>query len=750
MMIRIKKLLQNRWIKWPLILLSGGFFLFLCFYASIYFGFFGTLPTTKELSSLKQAEATQVLDKDGHLIGKYYIFDRQPITYEDLPQHLIDALVATEDVRFYEHDGVDNISLFRVFFKTILLRDKSSGGGSTITLQLAKNLFGRKKYRLFSTVINKLKESFIAKRIEDIYSKKEILTLYFNTVPFPDNTYGIESASQKFFNKPTHQLTLSEAAILIGTLKANHSYNPRLFPERSQLRRDIVLQQMVKYKYISTARADQTMNQNIALDYQYFNHDLGLAPYFRSAVKKELNELLKNHKKPDNTPYDLYNDGLIIYTTLDAKMQFLAEEAMKEHMQVLQKDYEKSYGTTAPWNNNKELVDNAVKDLTMYKNYKSQGLTENQIKDSLSKKKDIELFEWEGNITKMASSLDSLQHYLKFLNAGMIAIEPSTGAVQAYIGGIDYRYFKYDHVSQSKRQVGSTFKPFVYTAAIEHGLKPCSYFSTREITYTNLDNWTPKNASEEEDPYLNYTLEKALSTSVNTIAVKVLNEVGISKVVDQVRKLGISDSLSEKPAMALGTDGIKIKDLAGAYASYVNQGKVVQPYYISKIEDKNGNLITSFEPEIAETPAYNDYTRQVLLEMMKSTVEKGTATRLRTTYQLDNDIAGKTGTTQDNKDGWFVGITPNLVTVTWVGNDNYNIGFKTTTLGQGANTALPVFAKLYQKMSRDVVFNPITKSKFEEPSKEVLQDLDCKSEKRDNLLKRLFSKKTKKRKFNKE
>ncbi len=749
-MITIKKVVQKKWIQLGSLLLGSLILLFFCFYGSIYFGFFGKLPSKEELSSLKQAEATQVLDKDGHLIGKYYIYDRQPITYEDLPQHLIDALVATEDVRFYEHDGVDNTSLLRVFFKTILLRDKSSGGGSTITLQLAKNLFGRKKYRLFSTVINKLKESFVAKRMEDIYSKKEILTLYFNTVPFPDNTYGIESASQKFFNKPTYKLTLSEAATLIGSLKANHSYNPRLFPERSQLRRDVVLKQMIKYEYISSNRADQTMNKPIELDYQYFNHDLGLAPYFREEVKKELVKILEKHKRPDSSTYDIYNDGLIIYTTLDSKMQFLAEEAMKEHLQVLQKEYETSYGSTAPWKNNNALIKTAVKHLDLYKKLKELGLSEAQIEDSLSVKKDIELFEWEGNTTKKISSIDSLQHYLKFLNTGMIAIEPTTGAVQAYLGGIDYRYFKYDHVSQSKRQVGSTFKPFVYTTAIENGMKPCTYFSTKEITYTNLDNWTPKNAGEEEDPHLNFTLEKALSNSINTIAVKVLNDVGIPKVIEQVRKLGITDSLSQEPAMALGTDGIKIKELAGAYASYVNAGKGVTPYCISKLEDKNGNIIASFEPEVTETPSYSDYTRQVLLEMMKSTVEQGTATRIRTTYKLENDIAGKTGTTQDNKDGWFVGITPNLVAVTWVGNDNYNIGFTTTTMGQGANTALPIFAKLYQKMNQDPVFDIITKSKFEEPSEEVLRDLDCKPEKRDNIFKRIFGKKKKKKKFKKE
>ncbi len=746
-MIMIKTLLQKRGVKWSVFILIGFICTGICFYLSIYFGFFGKLPSKEELSSLKQAEATQVLDKDGHLIGKYYIYDRQPITYKDLPQHLIDALIATEDVRFYEHDGVDNTSLLRVFFKTILLQDKSSGGGSTITLQLAKNLFGRKKYRLFSTVINKLKESFIAKRIEDIYSKEEILTLYFNTVPFSDNTYGIESASRKFFNKSTYQLTLSEAATLIGTLKANHSYNPRLFRERSQLRRDVVLQQMVKYQYISPHRSNQAMSHPITLDYQYFNHDLGLAPYFREEVKKELSQILEKYKKPDSTLYDIYNDGLIVHTTLDYKMQSLAEEAMKEHMPVLQEQYEKSYGTDAPWKNDQALVQNAIKNLTIYNVYKEQGLTETQIEDSLSIKKNLELFEWNNNITQKASSLDSIQHYLKFLNTGMIAIEPTTGAVKVYIGGIDYRYFKYDHVSQSERQVGSTFKPFVYTAAIENGMKPCSYFSTKEITYTNLKNWTPKNASIQNDPHLNFTLEKALSNSVNTIAVKVLNEVGIPTVVDQVKKLGVTTPLSEEPAMALGTDGIKLKELAGAYASYVNKGKSVKPYYISKIEDKHGKLIASFEPRIADSSAYSDYTRQVILKMMKSTVDEGTATRLRTTYKLKNEIAGKTGTTQDNKDGWFIGITPKLVTVTWVGNDNYNIGFKTTALGQGANTALPIFAKLYQKMNKDTTFDVYTKSKFEKIPEQILKDLNCKPEKRDNFFKRLFGKKKKKRVF---
>ncbi|WP_299184532.1 transglycosylase domain-containing protein [uncultured Aquimarina sp.] len=744
----IRVLFKKKWIKYPLISLGGFIFIFIIFYGSIYFGFWGNIPNKDELSSLKQAEATQVLDKDGRLIGKYYIYDRQPITYDDLPNHLIGALVATEDIRFYEHNGVDNVSLLRVFFKTILLSDKSSGGGSTITLQLVKNIFGRKDYGVFSIVVNKLKESIVAKRIEDLYSKEDILTQYFNTVPFPDNTYGIESASQKFFNKSTKELTLSEATTLIGSLKANHSYNPRLFPERSQLRRDVVLRQMVKYGHITQNAADQVMNKNIVLDYQYFNHDLGLAPYFREEVKKELIQILKKHKKTDSTLYDIYKDGLIIHTTLDYEMQSLAEKVMKDHMRNLQNVYEKEYGLKAPWKGNTKLLDNTIKRLPIYKKYIEQGLSENQIKDSLSVKQEMELFEWEGNITKKVSTRDSVQHYLKFLNAGMIAIDPKDGSVRAYLGGIDYRYFKYDHVSQSKRQVGSTFKPFVYTAAIENGMKPCTYFPLKEVTYTNLEDWTPKNSSTEQDPYLNYNLETALSNSVNTIAVKVMDEVGVTNVLDQIKKMGIDEELPEQPSIALGTAGIKIKELAGAYASYVNKSKGVQPFYITKIQDRNGNLIASFEQEKRET-AYSDYTRQVMLEMMKSTVDNGTAIRLRKTYGLKNEIAGKTGTTQDNKDGWFVGITPKLVTVTWVGNDNYNIGFKTTKQGQGANSALPIFGKLYQKMNENPVFDPITKSSFEKTSNSILEDLECKPEKRDNFLKRLFSKKKKRKKFKK-
>ena len=748
-MSMIKKIWSNKWIKWMLILTSVAVLFLIGLYISIYVGLFGKVASLEDISSIKQEQATQLLDKDEKLIGKYYIYDRQPVRFEDLPKHLIEALVATEDSRFYEHDGIDNISLMRVFVKNLILQDKSAGGGSTITLQLAKNLYGRTDYAFFSMLINKFKESIVAQRIEEVYSKDEILTLYLNTVPFSDNTYGIESASLKFFNKSVKDISVNEAATLVGTLKANTYYNPRTHLDRSRDRRNVVLSQMKNYGYLSQDSLTYYSDQALELDYRSFNHDLGLAPYFRAEVKKQLESILDTLINPEGEKYDLYKDGLIVHTTLDFKMQQLAEAATREHMSKLQANFERSYGNNSPWGTNSKLLKSAIAKLPQVKTYKANGLSDAQIKDSLSVKRSTDLFRWKGDTIKKISTIDSLKHYLKFLNTGMLSVEPTTGAVRAYIGGIDYRYFKYDHISQSERQVGSTFKPFVYTAAIDNGLDPCTYFSLNKVTYTDYDNWTPSNSgSDEEDIYINYTIENALSNSVNTISVKVLEEVGIKKVLEQVKKMGISKQLPNEPSLALGVAEISLKDLTGAYASYLNNSKAVTPYLITKIEDKFGNVIATFKPEISKKEAYSDYTRQVLLEMMKSTVNKGTASRLRSTYGLNNEIAGKTGTTQNNKDGWFVGLTPNLVTITWVGNDNHSIGFKSTGMGQGANSALPIFAKFYQKLNKDSDYKSITGAKFEKPSEQVLSDLDCEPTKRDGFIKRLFKKKNKKKKFN--
>jgi len=741
MLERIKKSPKLKWAIGGLLILIS---IPLLFYISIYFGFFGKIPTSKELSELKQSEATQVLSNDGKLIGKYYIFDRQPIAYEQLPQHLIDALIATEDIRFFEHGGIDSRSLFRVFFKTLLLQDKSSGGGSTITLQLAKNLYGRKNHGL-GIVVNKLQESIIAKRLEDIYSKKEILTLYFNTVPFSDNTFGIESAAMKFFDKHTRELNLVESAVLVGMLKASHYYNPRIFPERSRLRRDVVLVQMRKYDFLSESELKLAKQKDLVLDYHYYSHDQGLAPYFREQLRQDVSGILDTLKTKNGEAFNIYRDGLIIHTTLDFKMQELAEEAVHTQMAALQKTHENSYGNKAPWLTNKEIILDAVKRTDIYKKLNKEGLSDDEILANLGREtREMELFNYDGQELVNASTLDSISHYLKFLNTGFLALEPATGAVKAWVGGVDFEYFKYDHVSQSKRQVGSTFKPFVYTAALENGMEPCTYFSPNEVTYE--DGWTPSNSgSLSDDPYMNFNLKTALSHSINTIAVKVLMETGIDKVNEQAKKMGIESKLPKVPSLALGTAELNVKELAKAYTSFVNNGKPSTPYYITKIEDGNGNVLAEFKPEIPKTRVISEVNRQVMIEMMKATVNEGTATRLRNTYKLQNDIAGKTGTTQSNKDGWFVGITPKLITVTWVGADDHRIGFRNTAIGQGANSALPIFALFLQKLNEEKEFNEITQARFKTPSAEVAEMMDCEVSKRDGFFERLLTNPEKKK-----
>ena len=740
---------RKRWIKWPLVVFCTGILFLTFLYICIYLGVFGPVPSKKELSSINNEQATQVLDRNGLLIGKYYVYDRQPASYEDFPKHLINALVATEDSRFFEHDGIDNVSLFRVFIKTIILQDESSGGGSTITLQLAKNLFGRKDYPVLGIVVNKFTESIIAKRLEDLYTKEEILTLYLNTVPFPDNTYGIESASRKFFSKTVSDLSICESALLVGSLKANSYYNPRTQSEQSLKRRTVVLNQMAKYGYLSQDSVTTLKDKKVVLNYSSFSHVDGIAPYFREQVKRELVKILDTLKSDSGEKYDLYKDGLIVHTTLDYGMQRYAEEAMKEHLSELQINFEKSYGNYAPWLRNENLLQSLYPQMPQYKIYEKAGWDHKRILDSLkSKKQKTVLFRWEGDTIQDVTAIDSLRHYLKLLNTGMLSIDPKTGEVRAYIGGIDYHYFKYDHVSQSERQVGSTFKPIVYTAAIENGMDPCTYYPVRAVSYTEYDGWTPQNAGvPEEDSLSKYSLEHALSRSVNTIAVKVLNDVGISTTIEQAKAMGIKKEIPRQPSIALGTAQIKMTEMAGAFASYANESKPVTPFYISKIEDRYGNVLVEFSSQVAKEKAYRNYTRQVLLKMMKETVNSGTASRLRYTYKLRNDIAGKTGTTQDNKDGWFVGITPKLVTMTWVGNDNHGIGFKNTSIGQGANSALPIFAKFYQKLNADSIYNDITSAKFEYTWKQVQEDMDCEPIIRETFFERLFRKRKESKDF---
>ena len=734
-----RNIVKNKYFKWFIGSILVLFVAFFSFYVSIYIGLWGPVPTTKQLSEIKQSEASEVFANDGELMGKYFLFDRQSITYNDLPKHLIDALVATEDARFFEHNGIDGQSLFRVFFKTILLQKTSAGGGSTITLQLAKNLYGRNDRSNVGIVVTKIRESIIARRMETLYTKDEILTLYFNTVPFSDNTFGIESAAMKFFNKHTAELSIAEAATLIGTLKASNYYNPRIHPERSIQRRNIVLSQMEKYKYLQPTVAETAKKDSLYLNYQYYSHNQGIATYFREHLRKEITQILDTLKKKNGGHYNLYQDGIKIYTTIDFEMQQYAETAMLQHMAALQKDFEKSYGNKAPWLMDKKLIQRELEKTALYKSLKKQKYSEKAILDSLNVPTNRQFFNYDETIDLQASVIDSIKHYLKFLNIGMLTVEPATGAVKTWIGGVDFSSFQFDHVSQSKRQVGSIFKPIVYAAALENGMEYCSYFPIQEVTYG--EDYTPSNAStpDDNDPYLNYSLKYALSNSVNTIAVKVLMETGIGNVISQAQKMGITTELPEVPSLALGTAEISILEFVKAYTTFTNKGIPSTPYFITKIEDRNGNILAEFKPSQNKKAAYSEETRHYMLDMLKATVNEGTASRLRSAYGLRNDIAGKTGTTQNNKDGWFVGITPKLTTITWVGHDNYAIGFKNTSMGQGANSALPVFAAFYQLLNKDTRFDVYTKARFELVPNNIKEKLNCEPTKRDGFLKRLFS-----------
>ncbi|WP_339656845.1 transglycosylase domain-containing protein [uncultured Maribacter sp.] len=728
----------------------GLFILLLLFIASINFGLWGKIPSKKELSNFQYQMASEVFTADSVVIGKYYLYDRQPVAFEEFPEHLKQALISIEDERFYDHAGIDFKSLIRVGLKTILMNDESAGGGSTLTQQLAKNLYPRIERNKTNIVVDKIKEMIIAKRLEKIYNKNEILTNYLNTVSFGDNTFGIESAALKFYNTRTKDITTAQAATLIGMLKATYGYNPRLFPERSISRRNLVLRAMYGNNYISEEQVYLFTQEELNLDYREFDYNAGIAPYFREEVRKEMLRWIADQ---NNTGSDLnlYTSGLKIYTSLNYKMQKLAEEVMAEHMTKLQNDFEKSYGKNAPWIKDKKLMQKIAKRTSSYKKLQNANLTHEQIIDSLYKdNRKINFIDWQGDNEIMASTMDSIQHYTKFLNTGSLTVDPSNGDILVWIGGINFKQYKYDHISQSKRQVGSTFKPIVYTAALDRGIEPCTYFSAEEVEYDNLKGWSPGNSGNKDETYLNYSMEEGLSNSVNTIAVKVLEKAGINHVLKMAKEMGIDEKLPNEASIALGTGAIKILDLAQAYTSYANNGKHIKPNLIKRITNNKDSILVEFKSDLSSNTAFSKETGQIMIEMMKSVVNSGTASRLRSTYGLINDIAGKTGTTQNNKDAWFVALTPSLVHLTWVGLDQHEIGFSNTSIGQGANAALPIFGLWMKKLNQNKDFDKYTTRSFPKPSATILDALNCDPIKRDGFFKRLFKNPNKKKtkKFN--
>jgi penicillin-binding protein 1A len=683
-------------------------------------------PSNRELRNIKNQVASEVFSADSVLLGRYYTQDRTEVRYESIAPVVFDALLATEDIRFYQHEGVDYISLGRVLVKSIIQQDESSGGGSTISQQLAKNLYPRERYWVLSMLINKLREVITARRLEFIYNKKEIITLYLNTIPFADNTFGIEAASQRFFSTSADSLSIDQAAVLVGMLKATTYYNPRVYPDRAFYRRNVVLSQMMKYSFITKEAGDSLLVKPIELKISKTSHHLGLAPYFREYLKSELLTWCKNNKKDDGTPYNLYTDGLRIYTTLDSKLQTYAEKAVTQQMADVQKMFFDHWGKEKPWKGKEHVVDEAIRRSSRFKKLSLQGLSEKEIIEELSKPIPMRLFTWQGEEDAKISPIDSIKHHLQYLNAGFLAIEPSTGRVRSWVGGIEHDFFQYDHVkATTKRQVGSTFKPIVYAMAIERGILPCNLISAQRETYIDKEGvkWTPRNT--QNDYQVEYTMRGALAYSVNTVSVKLIQEAGVLNTIALARKMGITSEMPEVPSIALGSSSISLMEMTGAYACIANQGVTVFPYYIESIHDLDGKVYDNFKSKESGKRAFSKETAQLVTRMMQTVVHEGTASRLRWKYGVLNDVAGKTGTTQANADGWFIAMTPNLVIGSWVGADDPRIRFRYTELGQGSSTALPMVAHFLKRINQDTTFKKISQAKFQPLPSDLQGELDC-------------------------
>lgn len=683
-------------------------------------------PSKSQLRNINNQLATEIYSADSVLLGRYFLQDRTEVEFTDIAPAVMDALIATEDVRFYEHDGVDFTSLGRVVVKSIFMQDESAGGGSTLTQQLAKNLYPRRDYMILGMVVNKLREVLIASRLEGIYSKKELITLYLNTVPFSDNAFGLESASKRFFSTSTDSLSLLQAAVLVGSLKATHSYNPRLFPERSMQRRNVVLSQMVKYHKLDSIVADSLMKQPLVLAYSRTNHHQGLAPYFRQYLKNELAAWCEKNTKEDGSHYNIYTDGLKIYTTLDSRMQQLAEDAVRTQMTDLQKQFFDHWGKEKPWKGKENVLDEAIERSSRYKKLKKQGMAEEDIIKELQKAIPMRVFTWQGVKEEVISPIDSIVHHIQYLSAGFLVMEAKTGAVKAWVGGIDHDFFQYDHVKIStKRQVGSIFKPIVYAMAIEDGIPPCELIPARQQTYIDKEGekWTPKNM--QYDYEVDYTMRGGLTYSVNTIAVKLIDKVGVEKTISLARKMGITSELPDVPSIALGSSSISLMEMTGAFSCFANDGKLSAPYYIQSIRDADGKKYENFKPKNSGTQVMTKETSQLVRQMLTTVVHEGTAARIRYKYGVYSDLAGKTGTTQANADGWFMGFTPELVVGSWVGADDPRIRFRSSKLGQGSNTALPIAGIFLKKLNDDKRFAGYTTPHFDALPSSVASKLDC-------------------------
>ena len=701
-----------------------GFFSLFILAVLIYTGALGRLPGYPELRGIQNYNASEVYAEGDVLLGKYYIENRINADFEEISPDLINALVATEDARFFEHGGIDLRAALRVVVKSLLLSDESSGGGSTLSQQLAKNLYPRRDYVMLSMLVNKMREMMIARRLEKVYTKEELLRLYLNTVSFSENIFGIKVAAQRFFNKAPGQLSVEEAAVLVGMLKATTYYNPVRYPERAQERRNLVIGQMARYGYLSDAARDSLQALPLEMKYYPEGNNQGLGTYFREQLRQELEEILEDYTKPDGAPYNLYTDGLKIYTTIDARLQQYAEEAVRTHMAKLQQAFDKEWRKGKPWGSD-DLVQRRVQESERYKKLKEKGLSEAAIEKVFNTPVSMTVFTWDGGEEERElSPLDSVRYYLTILNAGFLAIEPATGLIKAWVGGIDHKYFKYDHVF-ARRQVGSTFKPIVYATALQSGMMPCEYTYNRQSVYAKFDNWEPSNSDGKYGGV--YSMEGALSHSVNTVAAELIVRTGIDSVRQLAKAMGVTSYVPKAPAIALGAVEASLYDMVTVYGTLANRGYRPKLHYLDRIETADGKVLVSFDrpnprsfPQVLEADQAD-----MMIKMMESVVDSGTARRLRYEFGLYNELAGKTGTTQNNSDGWFIGFNPKIVAGAWVGAEWPQVHFRSTSLGQGSNSALPIFGQFMRKVYRDAKFKSIRYARFTPPSDTVLALMQC-------------------------
>ena len=719
-------------------LFVAGILIVATIFGSAALGFFGPMPPLEQLENPKTNLATQIISADGEILGKFFYNDnRTPISFDELPPHLVEALVATEDERFYAHSGID----FRGTFRAIAYLGKR-GGASTITQQLARQLFvGVRSRNKVQAITQKIKEWVLAVKLERRYTKEEILAMYLNIYDFGYQADGIQSAAKIYFNKTPMTLSMEEAATLVGMLKNSSLFNPKRRPEMTQKRRNVVFQQMFRNKFISEAERDSLQRQPLTLDFTPDSHREGLATYFRTYVQQYMQQWVKENPKADGERYDIYRDGLRIYTTIDSRLQALGEQAMEQHMKKLQAEFflqnTPDLNPTAPFLELREgeidtLLERSARRSERWRALRASGKDEESIWASFKVPTPMTVFSWKGDIDTVMTPLDSMRYYKHYLRAAMMSMDPVNGHVKTWIGGFDYTHFQYDQVRQGRRQIGSTFKPFLYATAIDQlRLSPCdilpdALFCIEPMKFGNVEAWCPKNSGDKYGQMR--TLKNALANSVNTVSARLMDKVGPTPVVNLAKKMGITSYLPRVPSIALGTPDISLFEMVGAYSTFANKGIYVKPITITRIEDKNGTVLFEVSPETRDV--ISEESAFVTLNLLKGVTEGGSGQRLRHNvaeenyayqavvtgypYEFTNPIAGKTGTTQNHSDGWFMGMVPNLVTGVWVGGEDRAVHFDNIAYGQGASMALPIWA-LFMKAAYDNPALAISQEDFEAP-----------------------------------